>query len=65
LEKTLVEARAVSLYPSDWAIIEQADTASAGVSATLRRIVREWHRMRLQRLVDRAPSYEVGKEAES
>lgn len=46
------ERRAVTLYPSDWQIIEEADTASAGVSATLRRIVREWHERRQGTLVD-------------
>jgi len=59
------ERRTITMYPRDWAIVEEADTASAGVSPTVRRIVREWHRMRLRALVDRAPSYEVGKEAES
>lgn len=37
-----VEQRAVTLYPSDWATVEAADNADAGVSATLRRIIREW-----------------------
>ena len=37
-----VEACNVSLYPSDIAIIDAADTNDAGRSATLRRIVREW-----------------------
>lgn len=38
-----VEPRNVSLYPSDWKIIDSADTNDAGTSATLRRIVREWN----------------------
>ena len=37
-----VEPRNVSLYPSDWKIIDGADANDAGTSATLRRIVREW-----------------------
>jgi hypothetical protein len=36
------ERRTVTLYPRDWAIVLEADKSSAGVSATLRRIIREW-----------------------
>jgi hypothetical protein len=45
MEKTRkAERRTVTLYPQDWATIERADTNSAGISATLRRIIREWDR---------------------
>ena len=40
--KERVEPGNVSLYPSDWEIIDAADTGDAGRSATLRRIIREW-----------------------
>ena len=55
-----VEGRNVSLYPSDWAIVEQADIGAAGLSATLRRIIREWNRNRNaphHKLVDSGVSY--------
>jgi hypothetical protein len=39
----MIEARSVSLDTQDWKTIQDADTNQAGVSATLRRIVREWH----------------------
>jgi hypothetical protein len=31
------------MYREDWAIVEEADIGGAGVSATLRLIVREWY----------------------
>lgn len=37
---------AVTLYLQDLDIIDQADTNDAGRSATLRRIIREWDKMR-------------------
>ena len=62
----LTEIRAVSMYPSDWTIVTDADTGDAGVSATLRRIVREWHNWyraapprRADRLVDPPAEYIV------
>ena len=39
------EGRNVSMYPSDWAVVESADKFDAGISATLRMIVREWATM--------------------
>jgi len=39
----MIERRSVSLDTTDWTIIEGADHSDSGVSATLRRIVREWH----------------------
>jgi hypothetical protein len=40
---------AIYLYPQDIAIVQAADKSSAGVSATLRRIIREWNDDRHQR----------------
>jgi len=37
-----VEPQNVSLYPSDWAIVDEADEQGKGRSAALRKIVREW-----------------------
>jgi len=37
------------MYPSDWLLVETADIGNAGVSATLRRIVREWAAQRQPR----------------
>jgi len=37
-----VEPRNISMYPSDWRIVDDSDTGDAGTSAALRRIVREW-----------------------
>lgn len=61
-----VEGRNVSLYPSDWLIVETADIGRAGVSATLRRIVREWNASRHSptRLVDSPEPYEVNEAPE-
>lgn len=42
-----VEPQNVSLYPTDWQIVDSADVGQAGRSATLRRIIREWATMRL------------------
>ena len=41
----LIEKNSISMYPSDWAIVDGADTNDGGRSATLRMIVREWHQM--------------------
>jgi len=42
-----VEARNVSMYAADWKIVETADKSNAGISATLRRIVREWREQQM------------------
>ena len=51
------EAGNVSLYPSDWAIVDEVDTYDAGRSATLRRIIREWDDWRQRRMVDTPADY--------
>jgi len=37
-----VESTGITLYPSELAILEEADTGRAGRSATIRRIIQEW-----------------------
>jgi len=49
--------RGVSLYPSDWAIVDDADTYDAGRSATLRKIIREWDDWRQRRMIDTPGDY--------
>jgi len=36
--------KTISMYPSDWKIVQDADIGNAGISATLRRIISEWQR---------------------
>ena len=57
--RVLAENRNVSMYPSDWQIVEDADIGDAGVSASLRRIVREWYaaQERAERLTDERAEY--------
>ena len=52
--------RNISLYASDWEIVRGADFASSGISASLRRIVREWHRWHRRVMVDSSGDYHVG-----
>lgn len=54
MSQSLVEARNVSMYPRDWNIVDSADKSDAGTSATLRKIVREWHEF-TRHLVQAAP----------
>jgi len=43
----MVEVRTVSLYPEDWLEVETlARVSGAGISAALRRIIREWRELR-------------------
>jgi len=58
------EAGNVSLYPDDWAIIDQADTNDAGRSATLRLIVREWNDWRQRMMIDSRVSYDAASKAQ-
>lgn len=51
------EPRTVTMYAADWKIVENADVSSSGISAALRRIVREWRRMTNRRLVDKGDKY--------
>ena len=55
-----VEAANVSLYPSDWSIIDAADINRAGRSATLRRIIREWNEWRSRFSYDARVHYDAG-----
>lgn len=42
-----VEVRTVSLYPEDWLEVDTlAKVSGAGVSAAMRRIIREWRELR-------------------
>ena len=45
-QRERVEPQNVTLYPSDWAIVDEADDKGQGRSAALRRIVREWQERR-------------------
>jgi len=50
----------VSLYPSDWDIVDAADTNRAGRSATLRKIIREWNEWRVRFLGEARARYDAG-----
>ena len=55
--RAYTEAGNVSLYPSDWAIVDEADTYDAGRSATIRRIIREWDDWHRRTLIDTKADY--------
>lgn len=42
-DKERVEPRNVSLYPSDWRVVDDQDKYGLGTSAALRMIIRQWH----------------------
>jgi len=54
MSQRLVQARNVSMYAQDWEIVDAADQFDVGVSATLRKIVRQWDKMR--QIFDRLPA---------
>jgi len=57
VESEKAQAIAVTLYPQDIKIVDDADTYDAGRSATLRRIIREWDDWRQRRMVDTPADY--------
>jgi hypothetical protein len=53
---TLAERRSISLYPSDWAIVQaHAERLGVGVSTSIRLIVREWNDLRKTANTNGAP----------
>lgn len=53
-----VEDRSVSMYPSDWKIVEAADISGSGVSAAMRAIVRQWQKyIKAERHLAEHPEY--------
>jgi len=60
MSQNLVEAKNVSMYPRDWTIVTEADLSDAGISATLRRIVREWYQLTRRRTLDERAPYLTG-----
>jgi len=57
--KERTEARNVSMYPVDWAIVDAQDINSAGTSATLRTIVRQWNEWKDIMLIDAREQYDA------
>jgi len=54
-----LKVRGVSLFESDWRIVEQADDYGVGYSGTLRKIVRQWNEWRPHMMVDTKAPYDV------
>ena len=54
-----LKVRGVSLFESDWRIVENADDYGVGYSGTLRKIVRQWNDWRPHMMVDSRVSYDV------
>ena len=52
-----LKVRGVSLFESDWLIVENADDYGVGYSGTLRKIVRQWDDWRRRRMVDTPADY--------
>ena len=46
MSQNLAKGCNISMYDSDWAIVDDADQFDAGRSATLRKIVRQWSEWR-------------------
>ena len=61
-----VEVRAVTMYPQEWAIVDQyariLEPAAPNVSATLRAIVREWHVTEGRKLAEMERGAEEGRD---
>lgn len=53
-----VEPKNITLYPSDWQIVQEVSTQfGLGLSAALRMIVRDWHSKAERTLVDSRVPY--------